>query len=147
LYLTVGGSSGGSAAALAARMTPAALGSDTCGSLRIPSACCGTSTVKPTRGRIPLAGVIPLAPSLDHAGPMARTVADCSPLLEAMACDGPDPTPLWPPPAPMGALPCAPRPGGRPLAGTKIALTDRTSAMKLDPAVAHGFDRAIEACR
>jgi len=58
-----------------------------------------------------------------------------------MACDGPDPTPLWPPPAPMGALPCAPRPGGRPLAGTKIALTDRTSAMKLDPAVAHGFDR------
>ena len=57
-----GGSSGGSAAALAARMTPAALGSDTCGSLRIPSACCGTSAIKPTHGRIPLDGVIPLAP-------------------------------------------------------------------------------------
>ena len=80
-----GGSSGGSAAALAARMVPAALGSDTCGSLRIPSACCGTSAIKPTHGRIPLNGIIPLAPTLDHPGPMARTIADCSVLLAAMA--------------------------------------------------------------
>ena len=65
----VGGSSGGSAAALAARMTPAALGTDTCGSLRIPSACCGTSAIKPTHGRISLDGIIPLAPTLDHPGP------------------------------------------------------------------------------
>ncbi len=78
LNLIAGGSSGGSAAALAARMTPAALGSDTCGSLRIPSACCGTSAIKPTHGRISLDGIIPLAPSLDHPGPMARTVADCA---------------------------------------------------------------------
>ena len=76
-----GGSSGGSAAALAARMTPAALGSDTCGSLRIPSACCGTSAIKPTHGLLPLDGIIPLAPSMDHPGPMARSIADCAALL------------------------------------------------------------------
>ena len=65
LRLIAGGSSGGSAAALAARMTPAALGSDTCGSLRIPSACCGTCAIKPTHGLLPLDGHRP-------AGPVAR---------------------------------------------------------------------------
>ena len=84
-----GGSSGGSAAALAARMVPAATGTDTAGSLRIPSALCGTSTIKPTRGLVSMRGVVPLATSLDHAGPMARTLEDCAPLLAAMA--GPDP--------------------------------------------------------
>ena len=74
-----GGSSGGSGAALAARMVPAATGTDTAGSLRIPSALCGTSTIKPTRGLVSLRGVVPLAPSLDHAGPMARTLEDCAP--------------------------------------------------------------------
>ena len=85
LQRSAGGSSGGSAAALAARMTPAATGTDTAGSLRIPSACCGTSTVKPTRGRVSLAGVVPLSWTLDHAGPMARSLADCDLLLRAMA--------------------------------------------------------------
>jgi aspartyl-tRNA(Asn)/glutamyl-tRNA(Gln) amidotransferase subunit A len=80
-----GGSSGGSAAALAASMTPAATGTDTAGSLRIPSAYCATSAVKPTRGLVPMRGIVPLAPTLDHAGPMARTVADCEPLLAALA--------------------------------------------------------------
>ncbi len=72
---SAGGSSGGSAAALAARMTPAATGTDTAGSLRIPSALCGTSTVKPTRGTVPIRGIVPLASTFDHAGPMARTRA------------------------------------------------------------------------
>jgi aspartyl-tRNA(Asn)/glutamyl-tRNA(Gln) amidotransferase subunit A len=85
LDLSPGGSSGGSAAALAAGMVPAATGTDTAGSLRIPSALCGTSTIKPTQGLVSIRGIVPLGPTLDHAGPMARTVADCEPLLAAMA--------------------------------------------------------------
>ena len=85
LDLSAGGSSGGSAAALAAHMVPATTGTDTAGSLRIPSAMCGTSTVKPTRGTVSMRGIVPLCPSFDHAGPMARTVRDCEPLLAAMA--------------------------------------------------------------
>jgi aspartyl-tRNA(Asn)/glutamyl-tRNA(Gln) amidotransferase subunit A len=88
LRRVAGGSSGGSAAALAARMAPAALGSDTCGSLRIPSACCGTSAIKPTRGRLPLDGIVPLAFTLDHPGPMARTIADCAALLQGAGPPG-----------------------------------------------------------
>jgi aspartyl-tRNA(Asn)/glutamyl-tRNA(Gln) amidotransferase subunit A len=141
-----GGSSGGSAAALAARMTPAALGSDTCGSLRIPSACCGTSAIKPTHGRLPLSGVIPLAPTLDHPGPMARTVADCAALLSGMCTGGPEVNPTAPPPAPLPALPSAPRPGPRPLAGLTIALTDRTEDLAIDPEVAAGLEAAWLAC-
>jgi aspartyl-tRNA(Asn)/glutamyl-tRNA(Gln) amidotransferase subunit A len=84
---SAGGSSGGSAAALACGMVAAALGTDSAGSLRIPASLCGVSSVKPTHGLIPLAGIIPLAPSLDHAGPMARSLADCSALLGALACE------------------------------------------------------------
>jgi aspartyl-tRNA(Asn)/glutamyl-tRNA(Gln) amidotransferase subunit A len=80
-----GGSSGGSAAALAARLADAALGSDTGGSIRIPAACCGVVGFKPTFGLVPLDGCFPLAPSLDHAGPMARSVDDCTAMLEALA--------------------------------------------------------------
>jgi aspartyl-tRNA(Asn)/glutamyl-tRNA(Gln) amidotransferase subunit A len=142
----VGGSSGGSAAALAARMTPAALGSDTCGSLRIPSACCGTSAIKPTHGRVPLSGIIPLAPTLDHPGPMARTVADCAALLAGMCAGGPEVNPTMPPPTPLGPLALAPRTGSQPLAGLTIALTDRTDGLAIDPEVAAGFDAAALAC-
>jgi aspartyl-tRNA(Asn)/glutamyl-tRNA(Gln) amidotransferase subunit A len=146
LDVIVGGSSGGSAAALAARMTPATLGSDTCGSLRIPSVCCGTSAIKPTHGRIPLEGIVPLAPSLDHPGPMARTVADCAALLEAMAASGAAVTPLLPPPAPIGAIPLSPRAGARPLAGVTIALTDRPQQTDMVEEVQRGFEEAVQAC-
>jgi aspartyl-tRNA(Asn)/glutamyl-tRNA(Gln) amidotransferase subunit A len=141
-----GGSSGGSAAALAARMVPAALGSDTCGSLRIPSACCGTSTIKPTHGRIPLDGIIPLAPTLDHPGPMARTVADCAALLQAMAAPGPALDPTMPPPAPLPDLPLTARADPRPLAGMTIAVTDRIEELRIDAPVAAAFDVARGAC-
>jgi aspartyl-tRNA(Asn)/glutamyl-tRNA(Gln) amidotransferase subunit A len=80
-----GGSSGGSGAALAAGMCFAATGSDTAGSIRIPSHCCGTTGIKPTYGRVSCYGVLPLSWSLDHAGPMARSVHDTALLLNAMA--------------------------------------------------------------
>ncbi|MBZ7924806.1 amidase [Ensifer adhaerens] len=73
-----GGSSGGSAAALAVDLVPLALGSDTGGSIRIPSAFCGTAGIKPTRNRVPMEGAFALASSLDHVGPMARTAEDLS---------------------------------------------------------------------
>jgi aspartyl-tRNA(Asn)/glutamyl-tRNA(Gln) amidotransferase subunit A len=79
-----GGSSGGSAAALAAGLADAALGSDTGGSIRIPAACCGVVGFKPTWGLVPLDGCFPLAPSLDHAGPMARSVEECAAMTAAL---------------------------------------------------------------
>jgi aspartyl-tRNA(Asn)/glutamyl-tRNA(Gln) amidotransferase subunit A len=115
-----GGSSGGSAAALASRTTAAATGTDTAGSLRIPSAMCGTSTLKPTRGLVSMRGVVPLCPTLDHAGPMARTVADCEPLLQALAA-------------------VEPPPERREL--RRVAVSPRIG--DLDPDVADGFDRAL----
>jgi len=80
-----GGSSGGSAAALAAGLCFGSLGSDTGGSIRIPSALCGTAGLKPTRGRVSLKGVIPLSWNMDHAGPMARRVEDLAILLQIIA--------------------------------------------------------------
>ena len=118
---SAGGSSGGSAAALASHTTPAATGTDTAGSLRIPSALCGTSTIKPTRGLVSMRGIVPLGTTLDHAGPMARTVADCEPLLAALAATSP------------------PR-RRRPL--RRVALSPRLG--ELDPDVAENFERALE---
>jgi aspartyl-tRNA(Asn)/glutamyl-tRNA(Gln) amidotransferase subunit A len=122
LERSAGGSSGGSGAALASSQVPAATGTDTAGSLRIPSAECGTSTVKPTRGLLSLRGIVPLAPSFDHLGPMTRTVRDCEPLLAALAG--------------------VERPRERrPL--RRYAVSPRIA--DLDPDVADGFERAIAA--
>src|SRR5579871_826057 len=79
-----GGSSGGSAAALAARMTTLAIGTDTGGSIRIPAAACGVTGLKPTYGLVSTYGIIPLSWSLDHAGPLARSVEECALLLDAL---------------------------------------------------------------
>jgi aspartyl-tRNA(Asn)/glutamyl-tRNA(Gln) amidotransferase subunit A len=88
-----GGSSSGSGAAVAAGLCPGALGSDTGGSIRIPASLCGISGIKPTYGRVSRAGVLPLAWSLDHVGPMCRSAADCALMLGAMAGYDPrDPT-------------------------------------------------------
>jgi aspartyl-tRNA(Asn)/glutamyl-tRNA(Gln) amidotransferase subunit A len=80
-----GGSSSGSGAALAAGLCYGALGSDTGGSIRTPSSHCGIVGIKPTYGRVSRYGVVPLSWSLDHAGPMARSVEDCAILLQAIA--------------------------------------------------------------
>jgi aspartyl-tRNA(Asn)/glutamyl-tRNA(Gln) amidotransferase subunit A len=87
-----GGSSGGNAAALAARLCEAALGSDSGGSVRIPAACCGVVGFKPTHGLVSLEGCFPLAPSFDHAGPMARDVAECERMMGILV-DGFQPAP------------------------------------------------------
>jgi aspartyl-tRNA(Asn)/glutamyl-tRNA(Gln) amidotransferase subunit A len=80
-----GGSSGGNAAALALGACELALGSDSGGSIRIPAACCGVVGFKPTFGLVSLDGCFPLAPSFDHAGPMARDVATCEDALRVLA--------------------------------------------------------------
>ncbi|MBI4270123.1 MAG: hypothetical protein HY615_07295 [Candidatus Rokubacteria bacterium] len=84
-HRVAGGSSSGSGAAVAAGLCPAALGSDTGGSIRIPSSLCGITGIKPTYGRVSRSGVLPLAWSMDHCGPMARTARDCALMLGAMA--------------------------------------------------------------
>ena len=122
LERSAGGSGGGSSAALASRQVPAATGTDTAGSLRIPSAECGTSTIKPTRGSVSMRGVFPLAWTFDHPGPMTRTVADSELLLAGMA----------------GVAPPASR---RPL--RRYAVSPRISV--LEPDVADGLDRALAA--
>jgi aspartyl-tRNA(Asn)/glutamyl-tRNA(Gln) amidotransferase subunit A len=80
-----GGSSGGSAASVAAGLCYGAIATDTAGSVREPAALCGVVGLKPTRGRVSTRGVIPLSPSLDHVGPIARTVSDAAVMLQAIA--------------------------------------------------------------
>jgi aspartyl-tRNA(Asn)/glutamyl-tRNA(Gln) amidotransferase subunit A len=132
--LITGGSSGGSGAALAARMVPAAMGSDTLGSLRIPAAFCGVSSIKPTFGLVSAYGVIPLAWALDHCGPMARTVGDCSLLLSALAgpaAGDPSTDVGTKPPA---HYPTLPRRKRRPLAGSRIGVPTNLGAPDAGPA-------------
>lgn len=151
--LTPSGSSGGSAAAVAARMVPVATGTDTAGSIRAPAAICGVSGIKPTTGRIPLDGVIPLGATFDTLGPLARSVADCSAVLAVMAAADPAHAGIGGaatiahavPAGPLGELPLSARGGPQPLAGCTIAVTDRFAAFELESDVQAGYARALEA--
>ena len=93
LARTTGGSSSGSGAAVAAGMMPMAIGTDTGGSIRIPAAYCGITGLKPTHGRVPRTGVMGLSWTMDHAGPMTRSVADCALTMGVIAgYDASDPS-------------------------------------------------------
>jgi aspartyl-tRNA(Asn)/glutamyl-tRNA(Gln) amidotransferase subunit A len=133
-----GGSSGGSAVALATRQVTLALGSDTGGSIRVPSALCGTVGFKPTYGRISTTGIWPLARTLDHPGPMARTPADAALLLGVIAgWDPADPATLD---VPLGDLDAALANG---LQGLVVGVCPDLHGVPLSPAVQLAFDAAV----
>ncbi len=139
-----GGSSGGSGAVLGARMVPAATGTDTGGSLRLPANACGITSLKPTFGRISAYGVIPLVWTRDHCGPMARSAADVALLLSAMAgADQEDPSTLAGPPPPAGGYPHTPTKGPRPFTGKTFGVP-RGAADALPAATAKLFARFLD---
>jgi len=137
-----GGSSGGSAAAVAASLCAGATGTDTGGSIRQPAALCGVVGMKPTYGRVSRYGVIAFASSLDHPGPLGRTVEDAAALLEAMA--GPDPLDATSIPEPVGAYRLAARRGREGLAGVRLGVPDEYFQPGLDPEVEAAVRAALD---
>jgi len=134
-----GGSSGGSAAVVAARLAPASTGTDTGGSIRQPAALCGITGLKPTYGRVSRYGMIAFASSLDQAGPMARTAEDCALMLNAMAgFDDKDSTSI------EHEVPDYSASLNQSLAGLKIGLPKEYFAEGLDNDVATAVQAAIE---
>ncbi len=134
-----GGSSGGSAVALATHILPLAIGSDTGGSIRVPGAFCGIVGLKPTYGRISAAGVWPLARSLDHPGPMARTPTDAALLLEALA--GVDPADPATEDIPLGDVADALRAG---VTGASVGVCPDLHVVPLAPDIRTAFDTAVQ---
>lgn len=135
---TTGGSSSGSGAAVAARELPLAIGTDTGGSIRIPAAYCGITGLKPTYGRVPRAGVMGLSWTLDHAGPMTRSVVDAARMLAVIAgADPRDPS-------------CSSRPvpdyvaaAGTPVAGTRVGRPRGRFEDRIHPDVAAAFEASL----
>ena len=126
-----GGSSGGSAAAVSGGLVPAALGTDTGGSIRQPASLCGITGLKPTYGRVSRFGMVAFASSLDQGGPMAHTAEDCALLLEAIA--GHDPRDSTSDPRPVDSYA---RSLEQPLAGLRIGLPVEYFGDDLDGAIA-----------
>ncbi len=122
-----GGSSGGSGAAVALGMCAGATGSDTGGSIRIPSACCGITGLKPTYGRSSRAGIFPLCWTMDHAGPMTRSAEDAALMFQPM-------------PGPDGRDATVP---DRPTPDYAAALTGEVKGLKIGVPKRHFFDRAM----
>jgi aspartyl-tRNA(Asn)/glutamyl-tRNA(Gln) amidotransferase subunit A len=134
-----GGSSGGSAAAVASGLGCAAIGTDTAGSIREPAALCGVVGLKPTYGRVSAHGVIPLSTSLDHVGPITRTVSDAAVVLQAIAgCDARDKNSADVPiPDYLAGL----RAGSKP---ARIGVPRTFFYEDLDPEVASAIGQALE---
>ena len=137
-----GGSSGGSAAAVAAGFAVATLGSDTGGSIRQPAAFCGVVGILPTYGRVSRYGLIAFASSLDHVGPLARSVEDAAALLEVIA--GRDPLDSTSADVPVGkySLEC-----GREVKGLRIGIPGEYFAEGLDPEIRQAIERRIDGLR
>lgn len=125
-----GGSSGGSAVAVAAALAAAAVGTDTAGSVRIPAACCGVVGIKPTYGRVVRSGVVPLSWSLDHVGPLARSVRDAARVLDVLAGGG-------------GCEPAARAGAASGLNGWRIGVPRRGLLERLHADVATAFAAAL----
>jgi len=133
-----GGSSGGSAACVAADMAPVAIGSDTGGSIRQPAGLCGITGLKPTYGRVSRRGLIAFASSLDQIGPMARSAADCALIMETIAGHDPgDSTSL------TVDVPRYTDLLDKPLTGVRIGRVPEHFAAGLDPEVAKGVEEAF----
>ena len=139
-----GGSSGGSAAAVASGEVIAALGTDTGGSIRIPSSWCGVTGLKPTYGLVSCAGIIPLSWSYDHAGPIAHTVEDCALLLDALAGYDPrDPNSIDVPTPDYVAALAAQRAPEEVVRGTRIGVPSYFFFDYVDPEVNAAVRAAI----
>jgi aspartyl-tRNA(Asn)/glutamyl-tRNA(Gln) amidotransferase subunit A len=136
-----GGSSGGSAAAVAARLSPAATATDTGGSIRQPAALCGITGIKPTYGRVSRWGMIAFASSLDQAGIMTRSAADAAPLLQAMAGFDPRDSTSAEEPVPdyVAGLDAD-------LKGLRVGLPKEYFGAGLDPDVAAAIQEAVKVC-
>ena len=146
-----GGSSGGSAAAVAARLAPAATGTDTGGSIRQPAALCGVSGLKPTYGVVSRYGMVAFASSLDQGGPFAKSAEDLALLLNVMAgFDARDSTSLERAPEDYTRVLAAPMPGApadRPLAGLRIGLPKQYFGAGLASDVAAAVEAALAELR
>jgi aspartyl-tRNA(Asn)/glutamyl-tRNA(Gln) amidotransferase subunit A len=137
-----GGSSGGSAAAVAAGLGAASIGTDTGGSIRIPAALCGTVGLKPSYGRVSCYGVFPLSWSHDHPGPLTRSVEDAAIVLQAVA--GPDPHD----PATAGqTVPDFRAAARRDVRGLRIGVLDDPYHRQVEPGVRIACDAALDALR
>ncbi len=134
-----GGSSGGSAAATAARLCAASLGSDTGGSIRQPASLCGIVGLKPTYGLVSRYGLVAFASSLDQIGPMTRTVEDAALLLQVIAGHDPLDSTSWPEPVPdyLSDL-------DKPLQGVRIGLPAEFSGAGIEPEVSGAVAKAVE---
>lgn len=135
-----GGSSGGSAAAVAAGLVPLSLGSDTNGSIRVPASLCGIFGLKPTYGRLSRAGAYPFVGSLDHVGPFARSVRDIALTFDLL--QGPDP--LDPVCTDRPPEPCLPT-LSQGIAGLRIAVADDYFLKGAEPAVLEALDQVATA--